>query len=104
MTISDIKSLTDDQLRVKLAEALGIKCDKCGSVDCSYVTLPNWPADLNACHEAESNLPEGRFVYFCAHLKSFLMSDEGVSDWDMIHSSARQRSEALLATLTKGEK
>lgn len=65
--------------------------------------LPEYTQDLNAMHEAESNLPttkrhgEGSFAQW---LWAVTENDvEGGSTWYMCHATAGQRAEALLRTL-----
>ena len=56
--------------------------------------------DLNAMHEAEKVLTYEQLPVYIATLKNpVLMKDEGVSDFDLMHSTAAQRAEAFLRTL-----
>lgn len=64
--------------------------------------VPDYVNDLNAIHEAESKLMEGRsscklFWDYCEYLREIVPADFGTDT--VIHATAAQRCEALLKTL-----
>ena len=73
--------------------------------------LPNYPQDLNACHEMEKVLTtEGQRMKYYAELVHVVRSDEGISPHEphyqpkfTTHATAAQRCEAFLRTLGKWE-
>lgn len=66
-----------------------------GKQDTKYAPLPNYPADLNAMHEAESKLQEPERTHYLN-----LLYDEhryrADSEWAQVHATAAQRAEAWL--------
>lgn len=89
MNITEIKAMTDEELRIKVAELLGVMPP---SVACYGMSeVPNYPADLNACHEMEKALLGDNWHDYAALLKSTAQFR-----W---HATARQRCEAFVATM-----
>lgn len=110
-----IEGLSDLQKRFLIAEF-------CGWTGCyfneRYVTgidpygierdLPNYPNDLNACHEAENTLNQEQWDDF---ISALLENDkhpgadrdgnktDKYDTWRIVASTARDRSNALLLTL-----
>lgn len=61
---------------------------------------PNYPADLNAMHEALKLVPHEKQPYYMDHLTRFvMMKSEGVSDWERHNATARQRCIAFIAVM-----
>ena len=106
--------MTDDELNCKIAEKLGwtgiggvttsdpapdapwhIERQWGVNTNGEWLDLPNYAQDLNACHEVEMGLSHEDQVTFRMRLRR--IADEPV------HATARQRSEALLATLEAKE-
>ena len=107
--------MTDEQINIAIAESLGWKLlannrwtRPCGI----YADLPNYTADLNACHEFESEI-----IYsndrlpkkYTQQIKSAICREAGVKkaqmDFDLcITATARQRCEAYLKTIGKWNK
>lgn len=61
----------------------------------SVFKAPNYPSDLNACHEMEKVLT---YEQICDY-GDWLPKD----DWGLIHATAAQRAEAFLRTIGKWE-
>lgn len=76
-------------------ESIGIGCrhPSWGGGSCS---VPNYPYDLNAMHEAESALNLNQWDAYESHLKS-ITAQAGV--YSPIRATAAQRAEAFLRTL-----
>jgi hypothetical protein len=91
------KPVTDEQINIAIAESLGWKLlannrwtRPCGF----YADLPNYTADLNACHELEKtlNTDDARSYYRILELQL---------GWESASATARQRCEAYLKTIGK---
>lgn len=67
-------------------------CNNTGKVAPYHVGLPNYAADLNACHEFEKTLEPMQHIAYDRHLHRLV--DETVT-WKW-HATARQRCEAFL--------
>ena len=111
MTLEQIQSLTDDEIRVKVAELCGwsnvrpnpIKghvplagTAKDGPVSDSsnpLLGIPNYTADLNACHEAIHTVG----ISTRREVAELLSAWNGTMGG--CFSTARQRCNALLATM-----
>ena len=102
--------MTDEQINIAIAESLGFMRDKiadCWRKDgaCFFIEdphhlrqLPNYTADLNACHEFEKKLSlKDRNVYTSWLYESSL--NLGLATWESAHATARQRCEAYLRTI-----
>jgi hypothetical protein len=103
-----------EQQRIAIAEACGWQADgpwanywthKRGPAGVSIPTesLPNYPGDLNAIHEAEKVLTVGQRITY-AHQIGVVLSGGSVGraipNWWFIHeATAAQRAEAFLRTL-----
>ena len=126
MTLQEVQALTDDEIRVKVAELNGWREMEWGELAsvreakerklfcrsnelhrCEW--LPNYPADLNACHEAEEawfrSNPNPVWKY-STNLEQIVERDweAGMPDLNSVcfyRATARQRCEALLLTLTQ---
>lgn len=107
--------MTDEQIRIAIAEALGythvrIIKDIEGPPDAVIGhhptkphSVPNYPADLNAMHEAEKTLTENQWSKYVALLtgRDWICDRVITSDaaQQAIHATARQRATAFLRTL-----
>jgi len=104
--------MTDEEINIKIAEALGWIVrkansgligkpkDEQGPLD----ELPDWCNDLNAMHEAESQLSNGDHKRFRNILWSDIESDRDPEHAEnderyFVSATARQRAEAFLRTL-----
>lgn len=100
--------MTDEQINIAIAESLG--WESCGMASSGklmgYKTeeweqLPNYTADLNACHEFEKT------VMLNSHTRLNYLSwlgwenDYASTVFACVHATARQRCEAYLRTLGK---
>ena len=124
MNINDVKSLTDKQLRVRVASALGIiniekadyaTCD-IESTGCWYgkkngmlVDVPDYPNDLNAMHEiindpmisGDWSRPQGKGHYL-NNLSIVVLGRLPFCDpdwWLIMNATARQRAQAFVLTM-----
>lgn len=126
MTITELQSLSDEELRTALAEALGWKgpfekqwlreCDMEGGDIWAFAgetptggfdEVPNYPKSLDAIEGAEKTFKddiEKQMAYMIALEKVCLTPDCGHGsnqhDWQIYTASARQRTIAAIATLT----
>lgn len=75
-----------------------------------YAFSPNYPADLNAMHEAERTLKD--LPEYCTELAAVVYApltnahkaNELWQGWWFVHASAAQRAEAFLRTIGRWEK
>jgi hypothetical protein len=65
--------------------------------------LPNYPSDLNACHEAESNLGALQELFTFNLIKVLGWSARKASFFDLMHATAAQRAEALCMVIDAQE-
>lgn len=112
-TLQELEALPDDELRVMLAKITGKMCDNCGcaSCDCEIVGIgsssPNYPDDLNACHEVAMSLDRDQRNAYINRIDEMVlnsMGDEEDSvrrDFEWCCASARLRTIALILTLQK---
>jgi hypothetical protein len=126
-----IKKLSDEQLRIKVAELCGFtdifcedipsECDSRyrsrrlvglprhdgpgGPYSLGWHPIPDYPNDLNAIHDAEMILTEEQFSdYVMALFKMFYITNPNkdfLPDRTVMCATARQRSEALVLTMEK---
>lgn len=111
MTLEQIQSLTDDEIRVRVAEIMGwseisTRCmwglppgaEDDGTED-SLKHFPNYPADLNACADMECMLTDAQWITYIARLHN----DVVIYPTRLaVAATARQRCEAFLAVMGKG--
>jgi len=106
--------MNDEQLRIAVAEALGWTYAKPAysrvlnvhavvglDPDGERRTTPNWPADLNACHQFEKTLSRDQQQEYVRQLIKLFKEPLPLMDFNfaMLNATARQRCEALLAVL-----
>ena len=115
--------MSDEQLRIAVAKALEwtdirpIDQALCGVEDIGkgiegrtklsrdrfadyFCPVPDYPHDLNACHEFEEALGDGQKADYVRALFDILGLVERMNAWgwfDLAHATARQRCIALLA-------
>ena len=129
MTREEVSKLTDDELRIKVAELCGWEdihepkdaleryfCKVYNSDLVGYnrgrpkrVVVPNYPADMNAMHEAEQHLfltgirrngkPCDRYGTIDHYCDNLLLTTQ--KPRFELEATARQRAEAFILTLTK---
>jgi len=96
--------MTNDQIRIEVAKATGWTKHREGwhhSVLChegGRPAPPDYPNDLNACHEMEAGLTGFDWHRFGMRLEDIMWDGRG-SDrmaYPVWHSTARQRCEAFL--------
>ena len=95
-------TLTDEEIRIKVAEAVGFTninsvCWR-GHLSGYEKRIPNYPEDLNAMHEAEKVFTEGQMGAYAYVLLETTGFREKSGVW-LFHATARQRAEAFLRTL-----
>lgn len=101
--------MTDEQLRIRLTELVGWKKGNApknirwgqSAPEGEYWfahQLPNYPEDLNACHEIERGLTDEQHERYRSNLLILLRSCY-YADRNYISATARQRTEALIRTL-----
>lgn len=107
--------MTEEAQRIAIAEACGWTDIEGGTgfppgpsfryAD-NLLRLPNYPSDLNACHEMEKVLRNDQFHYTAYWRSLFKVvagkkwtGDIGYFYFDLIHATAAQRCEAFLRTL-----
>jgi len=104
--------MTDQQINIAIAKSLGwrnlmattpargtMTPRICGHNQNDVILfIPNYTADLNACHEFEKKLSlKDRNVYTSWLYESSL--NLGLATWESAHATARQRCEAYLRTI-----
>lgn len=112
MTIEELQNKTDEQLSVICAEIFGYKVHSWGVTHPNGVDqgrgmnpaldlIPNYPADLNAMHEAEKTLNADEFkAYQRAFLDLTGVEGFGIfdnTDQSLITLPARERCIAFIA-------
>jgi len=125
MTLEEVKELSYEEIRIKVAELLGWtrihldsdwqgveeytrstvvgipkNCVFIGSA--SYDETPNYPEDLNACYEMEERCYESpeEWEAYGDHLMDCVVRDSGYQGADLlIHATARQRCEAFIMVM-----
>ena len=129
-SLSELEALTDDELRVMLAEcegwshcrilplaekdwavsdvpefaAIGSRPVGSGGGSC---TFPDYVQDLNAVHEVENKLPHSKLYDYDLHLRMANASSARTCDFEAHlddyawSRTARQRTIALILTLQK---
>ena len=71
-----------------------------------WLARPDYCRDLNAMHEAEMCIPEGRQALYDLHLSAIVVRETGEMPnlhFRCIHASAKQRAKAFLRTVGKWE-
>lgn len=119
MTLEQIQTLTDDEIRVRVAELMGfteVRFQGSGSyvgfvgkaprMTWSGYPIANYPADLNACASFEATLTDKQWEDYGEHICDEFMRQRGdMTIAEMTRAafgaSARQRCEAFLATMGK---
>lgn len=104
--------MTDEQINIAIAESLG--WESCGMASSGklmgYKTeeweqVPNYTADLNACHECVRTLTDAQRTTYREHLSKIWTRDYNSRCGlfpphdDSVNATARQRCESYLRTL-----
>lgn len=105
MTIQEAAALNDEELTIKVSEAIGWKwmpgyywyLDDKHPAPTKSSGLPNYPRDLNACHEAINSLGPTSMARLCEVCLE-ICKNSPAPFW--LRAGARQVSEALLVALT----
>lgn len=118
--------MTDDELRIKVAELCGWErgpkvsswigvANSCwhrkSEQDGWQDNPPDYPQDLNACHEMEEHIPENKWFEWCGNMAKVCGVERESSDMtigEIVHrtfstnrATARQRAEAFVMTMSK---
>jgi hypothetical protein len=111
MTLEQVKALADEELRIKVAELLGWRNIR---IDFSYfdyqddtgliandkigytLPLPDYPRDLNACHEMENSSLDFKQS---PKYNEWLFEIACREGWHPERATARQRCEAFVLTM-----
>ena len=120
MTLEQVKQLSDNEIRIKVAELLGWAdlVEARNSPDAEKFRLmlvgpfaltgttpngtacwrvPNYPQDLNACAEMEETLDDSQKDNFEYVLGIVIGPGREHWRWHLLHATARQRCEAFIA-------
>ena len=111
-------ALTDDQIRIKCAEAMGWRCISSHTVgrsgkqrdvikgkeprSCMQKELPAYAADLNACAEFRASLTEEERTNYVFAL-SDIATQPGDMGWGVANATARQHCLAFLTVKGRSE-
>lgn len=116
-----VREMSDDALRIRVAELRGWKKCRMGVYGngaperaptpygfpprrTKLTSLPNYPADLNACHETWDSLTDEQQEIFCKKLHDISCPEDCRGYvWQCaytINATARQRAEAFYRTLS----
>lgn len=122
MTLEEVKALSDEELRIKVAELCGWEISPFGSGiicfneeldkqrapedDGIRFSLPDYPHDLNACHEMEKAAEVDEYVPTLYEVITGyplkIMQNQGqaidLMNW-VYNATARQRCEAFVLTM-----
>jgi len=113
MTHEEVSKLTDEEIRIKVAELCGWKSiepykpegcqlykDLFGLKRGRFGQIPNYPQDLNACHKVVNSWTDpSKWFAYDTHIAR-ITRKAGTFSWN---ATARQRAEAFLMTMTAGD-
>ena len=100
-------NLTDEEIRIKVAEAMGWKVNPVvhnlgihPQLQRGHHILPDYPADLSACAEFEKSLTDEEHLRYRVRLWNVVITEGDETTWDrqFISATARQRCIAFLKT------
>ena len=120
-------AMTNEEIRIKVAELCGwINVHEAGTREISeplmdkgfglvgfrlgqpakqLEQIPNYPEDLNACHEFEKELTEEQWRGYIFALLNLMKLDIALDDYTLaqhfsfVHATARQRCEAFIKVM-----
>lgn len=119
------EQMTDQEINIAIAELCGwkLKRGKLNGDEYHWLTtspdgkfignlsyfglmnigVPNYVADLNAIHEAEMKLKPSQQLYYAQKLHDLFKGQKHYlhKDYDVLHTTARQRAVALLQIVGK---
>ena len=117
MTLEQIQALSDDEIRVRVAQAAGWQIldvpanplpywnDQRGVFvgGGTHQPLPNYPADLNACREAVNLIPDDgsrdRYLWTLKRIIMQTSETQGADEFQVHAAPPRTRCEAFLAVM-----
>lgn len=106
--------MTKERIRIVMAEACGFVCVNPlhqnisqlsffnGETECGFETLPNYPDDLNAVHEAEKTLDINSLSRYADELEKVCVPVHicPLTHWQsVVMATALQRCEAFIRTV-----
>jgi hypothetical protein len=104
MTLEEVQKLTDDELRIKVAELCPL--NKWADLEWALYrtrthTNPNYTQDLNAMHEAEKLLNDVQYAEYSRFVGAgHTGARHGLTDkCAAMFATARQRAEAFVLTM-----
>jgi len=122
MTNEQLKSMSNEEIRIKVAELLdwtecqpaSVTLDEPRGYNPAYAdrvnpwrtVIPNFPEDLNACHDIEDTLTDIQFCKYVQILCGHTTTGERIQ-WTgpdagrACRASARQRCDAFILTMTE---
>jgi len=115
MTEIEVKKLTDEELRIKVAELRGWKFYSSHSywmepgtgyqIARTVNELPNYSQDLNAMHSAEFFLSDGQFAVYMSILRGnadeLKFMSQHVGQMRLTKATAREKAEAFVLTFLR---
>lgn len=109
--------VSDEQINIAIAETMGWKRRTTESWEYEWMNpdsmwsepeLPNYTADLNACHEFEKTIDDKQLARYAQQIIGSARREMNIPDHEshypvpfIISATARQRCEAYLITLGK---
>ena len=84
--------MTKTSMRIAVGKVIGLKCDDLTSAQMDDMGVPDYPDDLNACHEMEDTLTGISWAEYLAHLE--LVCESKLNH--PVHATAAQRCEGFL--------
>jgi len=112
MTLDEVTAMTDEQVRIKVAELLGWRPysanknedpDELWLLNTYSNVLPKYHSDLNACREMEDTMSHRNKRLFVVQLSYVLSPAISPQSFRLIHATARQRCEAFILTRSYNE-
>ena len=114
MTLEQVKVMSDEELRIKVAKLCGWKFRKTawfmrwlwgsiltqrsdGKLFCGY--FPKYATDLNAMHEAENLIPPTKQATYGGKIADLTGRFGSNVFFKFAHATARQRAEAFVLTM-----
>ena len=96
-------NLTDEEIRIKVAEAHGtMRWSYALPTKCIGANVPNYPEDLNACASFEATLTDAEHLRYRVQLWNVVITEGDETTWDRQFVSATARQRCLAYLKTKG--
>lgn len=115
MNSTEYDKLTDEEIRIKVAECHGFIDIRKGSNSIlphgslvlangetfQKAPLPDYLNDLNACHDFEKGMNEDQVEAYCVTLFHCVDKKSKEKGWLTIHATAEQRCKAFVLIMTQ---